>query len=270
MPTDPKTLAKQRQAMIDWAKQEKADIESGAKKVPMTSSERAMADKDLGVIKDAGRGREWGQWPWTREGAKSTREFHTGFKDLGPKPGNEPQGRLGQRARAERARAISSSVREGRSSVTPSAAEPVRAPRNVARMTDVPGEMTGILKKSPAQSVDPIRVGTKVIRSAGQPGSLYSEEGGKMVREGLSKLTTPKPIPAGTVKPKAPKMTLRQRLKAANFDYKPGYEPRTKGGATTGPEAVTLPETHAFGDSTFERDYKDLHEEMRKINDPLK
>lgn len=42
-------LAKQRKAMIDWSAQEKADLDSGRKKAPLTSNEKAMANfKDLG------------------------------------------------------------------------------------------------------------------------------------------------------------------------------------------------------------------------------
>ena len=49
-----RSLFEQRQAMVSWAAQEKADIDSGAKKPPTTSLETFMADnKDLAKMKSS-------------------------------------------------------------------------------------------------------------------------------------------------------------------------------------------------------------------------
>ena len=230
-----------------WAAQEKAAIDSGAKKMPVSSQEK-----------------------------------HVNFQDLGEKPGGEIQGRLGQKARGERARAIKKSIKEGRSSIKGSHGDLVNRgikplpggffkstttaekwpgaskidSRKASRMTDAPGPLTGILKNTPKQSVDPIRVGVRAMKSAGQPGSNYSAEGGRMLREGLTQRLRPAPIPAGTAKPKAPKMTLRQRLKG-----KFGGGGKQGGGSAAAPDMTPR---------TERKDYDDLHEQMRKINDPIK
>ena len=125
-------------------------------------------------------------------------------KDLGPKPGNEPQGRAAQAERGLRARAVASSVKAGRSQTTDKAKRAARteqafneltSPVNQSKMpkppkgllTEGPSETMSRMKPSGGPRPDVGRVRARIVRSAGQEGSWVTKGMAKDVLKGAAK-----------------------------------------------------------------------------------
>lgn len=134
----------------------------------------------------------------------STNELYSSQERRGSGPGMD----LGEstpgasKEQGLRGRAIAKSLRENRSSIPKSARERfkdtggleapdappmTKAPKNPPKLTGEPGgEMTGSVKMGKAPK-DLGRTATRLIKSAGEPGSVVSEEGGATLRKAAMK-----------------------------------------------------------------------------------